>query len=163
MSCRPVITYRLTKELENGLNSISHADFPRECHSIISKSHTMNYHELRLFWKQSKERRSSQVAPEVLAGSYGKEPRPRRPDVVFARRTEQSRLRCDVWSLGAVCFMLVAGIPPFVRSQRRKEFGRSEAPSPSRRVLFFRKEGASKCALFTGGCSGCSWAFRDGG
>eukprot|EP00913_Durusdinium_trenchii_P017083 g16066.t2 len=53
------------------------------------------------------------VAPEVLAGSYGKEPRPRRPDVVFARRTEQSRLRCDVWSLGAVCFMLVAGIPPF--------------------------------------------------
>ncbi|CAK9029116.1 unnamed protein product [Durusdinium trenchii] len=33
------------------------------------------------------------VAPEVLAGSYGKE--------------------CDVWSLGAVCFMLVAGIPPF--------------------------------------------------
>ncbi|CAJ1421637.1 unnamed protein product [Effrenium voratum] len=33
------------------------------------------------------------VAPEVLAGSYGKE--------------------CDMWSLGALCFMIISGIPPF--------------------------------------------------
>jgi len=33
------------------------------------------------------------VAPEVLAGNYGKE--------------------CDMWSIGAMCFMLLAGIPPF--------------------------------------------------
>ncbi|CAJ1377265.1 unnamed protein product [Effrenium voratum] len=35
----------------------------------------------------------TKVAPEVLAGSYGKE--------------------CDMWSLGALCFMIISGIPPF--------------------------------------------------
>lgn len=39
------------------------------------------------------------VAPEVLSGSYGRE--------------------CDIWSLGALCFMLLSGVPPF--------FGESDA------------------------------------
>jgi calcium-dependent protein kinase len=49
------------------------------------------------------------------------------PEIMVKNYTE----KCDIWSLGVICYMLLTGTPPFFGANNREIFASTQAGKPN--------------------------------